>query len=160
MSPARGRTALTLVELLIAISLLSVVMLATTSVLISFKKFFVDAIDQQNQVGDAAVFSVEDITYKIMTGSAVSVVSATDIRITVGTNIHEYFLSGTTLKYYTYPVGGSPPANAVTMAKNITLANFQLNAYNRIGITLGLTPVTGAKQQVFTTSVVVRAAPL
>lgn len=66
---------LSLLELIIAILLLSVVLMTASTLLITFKKFYFDFTEKQNEVGEIYLGTLEEIVTRIRSANRVSVVS-------------------------------------------------------------------------------------
>ena len=63
---------LSLLELIIAITLLSVVLMTASTLLISFKKFYFDFTEKQNQVGEIYLGTLEEIITRTRSANRVS----------------------------------------------------------------------------------------
>lgn len=64
---------LSLLELIIAITLLSVVLMTTSILLINFKKFYFDFTEKQNQIGEIYLGTLEEIITRTRSANRVSV---------------------------------------------------------------------------------------
>ncbi len=75
---------LSLLELLIAITLLSVVLMTASTLLISFKKFYFDFTERQNQVGEIYLGTLEEIITRTRSANRVSVATTLPATPVVG----------------------------------------------------------------------------
>lgn len=73
ISSVGKKKALSLLELIIAITLLSVVLMTASSLLISFKKFYFDFAEKQNQVGEIYLGTLEEIVNRTRAANRISV---------------------------------------------------------------------------------------
>jgi len=76
---------LSLLELIIAITLLSVVLMTASSLLISFNKFYFDFTQKQNQVGEIYLGTLEEIIYRTRSANRVSVTTTLPVNPVAGT---------------------------------------------------------------------------
>lgn len=162
-------TGLTLLELLVVITLLSVVLLTASTLLISFKKFYFDFVQRQSEIGEVSLGVLEEIANRIRVANRITITSPAVIYIYVDNTdpadpaddtIHQYDLVSDRIRYR-YKIDGQPWSSRINIARHIGLLNFELQptadpAVNRIKITIGVIPSGGAQQN-FETTIVVRA---
>lgn len=166
----RSKKGLTLLELLVAITLLTTVILTASTLLISFKKFYFDFIQRQSDIGEVTLAVLEEMVNRVTVANNVSITGSSRIAIRVDNTdpsdpdddtIHTYWKTGDTIKYKS-KVGSNPEGPARTIAQNIGLLNFELQpggdpVLNWVKIAIGILPPGGGEQQDFETTVVTRA---
>ncbi|MCX5715785.1 MAG: hypothetical protein NTV07_02780 [Candidatus Omnitrophica bacterium] len=164
-----GKRALSLIELLIAISLMSAVVLTASVLLINFKKFYKDFTDKQETVGEVSLVVLEDIANKILLANQITISSGgsqIDIRIdnsdpsdTADDTVHTYWLQSKQIKYK-YKVDGNPDSATTVLTKNIKSLQFDAEpsgapSLNRVKITVSVNTPGGTTES-FDTTVIAR----
>jgi prepilin-type N-terminal cleavage/methylation domain-containing protein len=132
----RLKKGLSLLELIIAITILSVVLMTASSILISFKKFYFDFTDKQNQTGEVYLGTLEEIVSRIKTAN----------RVTVSTTIPPAPVAGvsynSTINMY---IDENDPHTADNYADD-TLCSYEWNGQPNVdgNIQRSITPAGGA----------------
>lgn len=162
----KSKKALTLLELLIAITLLTVVLLTASTLLISFKKFYFDFVKRQAEVGEVSLGVLEEIVNRIKVANKISISSPTAIYIYVDNTdpassaddtTYLYYQSGSTIRYR-YKIDDQSWSSKKTIAQHIGLLNFELQptadpAFNQVKVTIGVIPSSGTQQNFETTAI-------
>lgn len=158
------KSGLTLLELIVAVTLLTTVVLTASALLISFKKYYYDFTQKEYKVGEITLAVLEEIVNKIVAANQVTITGASRIDIKIDeANTPTAPADDTT---YTY----KKDLDKIKYAKNggtdkiiaeyIALLKFELHptadpALNRVKITIGIT-APGSQQQDFETTVITR----
>ncbi len=168
-----SRRSLTLIELLISISLLVVIGLTVASISTSFKQFYVDTVQRQNVIAQSGMYVLEDISNNLIAANNITITNGgatAAIRVdndpnnrnraptptdTTDDTVYTYSKSGDTILYH-YKTGSNAATGDVVIANNVTTFNFSLaGTYNKVMVTLGVTP-HGSPESKFVTTVTMR----
>jgi len=166
-APLRFKKGLTLLELLIAITLLTVVFLTAATLLSSFNKFYFDFVRRESDIADISLGVLEEIGNRIRVANRITITSnAASVDITVfvdnGTpdnpaddSMHEYLWtqSDGTIRY----TATNPAVPWRTIAYYISAFSAALLPGNTVEINITISPSGGAAQS-FKTTVVTYAS--
>lgn len=154
----------TLLELVIAISLSAVVLLAASNLLVNFGKFSANVVKSESSLMGTALGSFEEMCATITRANQVTIPATNfaapsiDVRVSeagsgassVHTNdvFHTYWMTGGKL-YYKNNIGAPPPAAGAgtVIAGDINLLSFTRPDadLNKVTVTLGAQAASGAK---------------
>ena len=159
---------LTLLELIVAITLLTTVLLTASTLLISFKNFYVNFIQSQAEVGEVSLAVQEEMVERIKFANWLTVTAGSRIDISVDNTdpaspdddtTYTYWLEGNEIRYR-MRVGDNAPGPERVIARDIVNLNFDLHpndasAFNMVRIEIGIQP-EGSRQENFATIIATR----
>jgi prepilin-type N-terminal cleavage/methylation domain-containing protein len=166
------RKGLTLIELIVAMTMLSVVILTSSAVLINFKKFYKGFSDKQAVVGEVSLAFLEDITNKVFlaneltinppdtpgpSGSSIAIrVDNSDPSSTADDTVYTYWYSGTEIQRKST----NPTSGPTTVAKDVSSLKFETQpaagpSPNYLKITVEIR-IAGGGTEKFETNIVAR----
>ncbi|MFH1848199.1 MAG: prepilin-type N-terminal cleavage/methylation domain-containing protein [Candidatus Omnitrophota bacterium] len=168
---------MTLLELIISMSLITVVMMTTSSLFNSFNKFYFDFVKSSENLGEISLAALEHMVHTITISNMGEVTTAPSIPVTTEGNIETGLLlrvdrtdpssalDDTTYYYWKESTGGNSdalkyvtanPGGAVNiLAKGIESIAFAMPTGHSVRINIGVKPQSGAAQE-FETTVVMR----
>jgi type II secretory pathway pseudopilin PulG len=147
---------LTLLELLIAITILTGVLLTASAVLSSFKKYYFDFVQRESDIQDVSMGVLEEMGNRIKVANRITITAnadLTDITVFVdaGTpgdpaddSMHEYLWTKAdeTIRYS----AANPTVSPKTIAKNISAFSAALLPDNTVEMDITVSPDAGAAQ--------------
>ena len=162
-SASGGKKGLTLLELLIAITILTGVLLTASAILGSFKKYYFDFVQRQSDIQDVSMGVLEEMGNRIKASNRITITTNADsVDITVfvdnGTpedpaddSMHKYLWTKAdgTIKYS----ATNPAVPETTIAKNISAFSAVLLPENIIEMNITVSPRAGAPQSFKKTAV-------
>lgn len=172
----KNNQGLSLLEIIVAITLLSVVLFTVSSLMISSRGSFLNFEKAETSLATTIYGTYEEIInnatasnqitiYSNITTPEVKATSGPKIRIRVNVTdpgdftedkIHTYWQDGTQIKY-TLQIGSAAASAPVVVAEDVTSLSFTTVAKNTIKINLTAYPTTpGAPQENLETTIIVR----
>lgn len=158
---------MSLIELLIAITLLTTVLATASSLLASFRKFYRDFIETQNDIGEVVLTAFEEISNRLLISNEVTITAGTKIDIMADTSdtpadfaddtkyTYRRDTADNTIKY------SKDDGTEKVIARNVAALTFELqptgdSALNRVKMKISIRPQEGGQEREFETTITTR----
>lgn len=130
---------LSLLELIISISLMSVVLMTASSLLITFKKFYFDFVENQSQIGEVSLGALENIASKLKVADYISITTTGSARVTAMIRINKG-IPGESPNYSYHTFIWNKPTKAISYTSINPALPLKVIAYHIPNFAMTLTP--------------------